>query len=64
MIIGHFNAKSHKWYKGDKTTASRSKLEIVSSHYGLTQIINEPAHIIKNSSSCIDLAFTSQRNMV
>ena len=32
-------------------------------HYGLTQIINESTHILKGSS-CIDLVFTSQPNMV
>ena len=30
----------------------------------LHQIINEPTHILPNSSSCIDLIFTSQPNMV
>ena len=29
----------------------------------LNQIINEPTHILPNSSSCIDLIFTSQPNM-
>ena len=33
-------------------------------HYGLTQIINEPTHILEDSSSCIDLVFTSQSSMV
>ena len=59
VIIGDFNAKSHNWYKGDKTTTSGSALK-TSSHYGLTQI-NEPTHI-EDSSSCIDLVFTSQPN--
>ena len=35
--IGDFNGKSHYWYKDKKTTASRSKLDIITSHYGLTQ---------------------------
>ena len=34
------------------------------SHCGLNQIINEPAHILEDSSFWIDLAFTSQSNMV
>ena len=33
------------------------------SQFGLHQIINEPAHILENSSSCIDLIFTSQPNL-
>ena len=36
----------------------------MTSHYGLTQIINEPTHILEDSSSCIDLVFTSQPSMV
>ena len=64
VVIGDFNAKSHNWYKDDKNTASGSKLEVMTSHYGLTQIINEPTHILEDSSFCIDLVFTSQPNMV
>ena len=30
------------------------------STFGLQEIINEPTHIIGDSSSCIDLIFTSQ----
>ena len=63
VVIGNFNAKSHNCFKDDKTTASGSKLEITISHYRLTVILNEPTHIL-DSSSYIDLIFTSQPNMV
>ena len=59
IVIGHFNAKSYNWYKGNKTAASGSKLKIMTSHYGLIQIINEPNHILDNYSSCTNLVFTS-----
>ena len=36
----------------------------MTSQSGLNQIINEPTHITKNSSTCIDLLFTSQTNLV
>ena len=49
IVIGDFNAKSDYWFKGDKTTTRGSILEILTSHYGLTQIINEPTHILENS---------------
>ena len=52
VVIGDFNVKSHNWYKGDKTTASETKLEIMTSHYGLTQIVNEPIHLLEDASSC------------
>ena len=63
VVIGDLNTKSHNSCKGDKTTASGSKLEIMSSHYGLSQIINELTYILEDSSSCIDLVFTSQPNV-
>ena len=37
VVIGEFNVKSNNWHKDDKTTASGTKLEIMTSHYGLTQ---------------------------
>ena len=42
IVIGGFNAKSHNWYKGNKTTAIRSKLEMMTSNYRLTQITWQP----------------------
>ena len=63
VVIGDFNVKSINWYKDDKTTANGTKLEIMTFHYGLTQKINEPSRILEDASSCIDLNFTSQRNM-
>ena len=49
VVIGDFNAKSHNWYKGGKTAASGSKLEVMTSHYGIIQIVNEPTHILEDS---------------
>ena len=64
IVIGDFNVKLHNWYKGNKTTASWTKLEIMTSHYGLTQIISKPTHMLEDASSCIDFIFKSQPNMV
>ena len=36
----------------------------VTVHFGLQQIINEPTHISNTSSSCINLIFTSQPNLL
>ena len=58
------NVVIHNWYKGDKTTASGSKLEIMASHYGFTQITNEATHILEICSSCRDLVFISNPDMV
>ena len=49
--IGDFNTNSSNWYNKDKTSFEGN-------------IINEPTHILPNSSSCISLIFTSLPNMV
>ena len=64
VILGDFNAKSTNWCKHDKTAYEDSKIEAITSQLGLKQFIQEPTHILSNSSSCIDLVFTSQPNLV
>ena len=39
------------------------KIDTITSQFGLQQLINEPTHLTANSSSCIDLIFTSQPNL-
>ena len=39
-------------------------IETVTAQFGLQQIIKEPTHISNISSSCIDLIFTSQPNLI
>ena len=63
-IIVDFNAKSCNWYSHDKTSFEGSTIESINSQFGLYQLINEPTHLLQNSSSCIDLIFTSQPNIV
>ena len=64
VAMGDFNAKSSNWYTGDTTTFDGSKIEAITSQFGLQQIINEPTHIQGKSVSCIDLIFSSQSNLV
>ena len=64
VVIGDFNAKSNLWFKGHKTMYEGSKIDGITCTFGLQQIINEPTHIIGDSSSCIDLIFTSKPNLV
>ena len=62
---GDFNAKSSNWHTGDTTTSEGSKIEAITSQFGLQQIINEPTHVQGNNYvSCIDLIFSSQPNLV
>ena len=62
--IGDFNAKSTNWCANDRTSFEGNKIEHITSQFGLSQIINEPTHILDSSSSCIDLIFTSQPELV
>ena len=64
VVLGDFNVKSLNWYKHDKITYEGSKIDAITSQFGLRQLIKEPAHILIDSSSCIDLLFTSQPNLV
>ena len=64
VVLGDFNAKSNLRFKGHKTRYEGSKIDGNISIFGLQQIINEPTHIIGDSSSSIDLIFTSQPNLV
>ena len=62
--IGDFNAKSKTWYSQDQTSFEGNTIENITSQFGLHQLINEPTHLLQNSSLCIDLIFTSQPNSV
>ena len=63
-IIGDFTAKSCNWYSHNKTSFKGSTIKSITSQFGLHQLINEPTHLLQNSSSCTDLIFTSQPNIV
>ena len=47
-----------------KTTYEGARIDGVTSQFGLEQLIHEPNHIIGEKSSCIDLIFASQPNLV
>ena len=64
VLLGDFNAKCTNWYKHDKTNFEGIAIENISSQSGLYHVINEPTHILENSSSCIDLIFTSEPNLI
>ena len=64
VAIGNFNPKSKSWYINDSTTSQGNVLENITSQFGLQQFIKEPTHILDDSSSCIDLIFTSQPNLI
>ena len=64
IILGDFNAKSKSWWKSDIDTIEGTKIDGVTSSYGLQQLISQPTHLLANSSFCIDLIFTDQPSLV
>ena len=56
--------RSSLWYNNDVTSYEGSKIDSVTSQFGLQQIIKEPTHFIEDSSCCIDLIFRTQPNLV
>ena len=54
VFLGDFNGKLNSWYANDNKDIQGSKTDILTASFGFNQIINEPTHILSNSSSCID----------
>ena len=64
VVLGDFNAQTKGWYSLGKTTYEGTRIDGITSQFGLEQLIHEPTHIIGERSSCIDLVFASQSNLV
>ena len=64
VAIRDFNAKSSNYFCQDKSNFEGDAIENLTSLFGLHQVIKEPTHILDTSSSCIDLIFTSQPNLI
>ena len=64
LMIEDFNAKLSNRPSNDTTTAEGAQLDYLTSLYGMKQVITEPTHILENSSSCIDLIFSNQPNVI
>ena len=59
VLLRDFNAKLNSWYANDSANTEGSKIDILTASFAFNQIINKQTHILENSSSCIDLIFTS-----
>ena len=64
IILGDFIARSNNWWQGDTQTSEGSQIDYLTTSYGFQKLISKPTHILKNSSSCIDLIFTDQPNLI
>ena len=64
LITGDFNLRSTNRWKNNLSTSKGTQVDSLTTSYGLSQIVSDPTHILPNSSSCIDLTFTDQCNLV
>ena len=65
VATGDFiNAKLRHQYSRDTNSFEGISIDNVASQFGLHQIIKEPLHIPENSSSYIDLVFTSLPTLI
>ena len=64
IVLGDFRARSKCWWSLDKQSKEGDSLFLISSISGYTQLTNSATHITGNSSSCVDLIFTQQPNLV
>ena len=48
----------------DINTNEGTKIDAVTSSYGLQQLISQPTHLLANSFSCIDLNFTDHPSLI
>ena len=64
VVLDDFNAHTKEWYPLGKTTYEGTRVDVTTSQFGLKQLIHEPTHYIRERSSCTDLIFASQPNLV
>ena len=51
VVIGDFIARWSRWCINDKSNYEGTKIDCLATECGLKQVINEPAHLLENSSS-------------
>ena len=64
IFLGDFNAKNSEWWSGDTSDLAGIELLNLANQHGLRQLIDKPTHILPNSSSCIDLIFSAENNVL
>ena len=64
VITGDLNARCSKWCNKDITNSVGREIDTLTSSAGYKQIINKPTHVVSNSSSCIDLIFSNNLNLL
>ena len=62
--MGDFIAKCSKWCTTGKDNTAGLELDRITTTAGYSQMINKPTHFTDESSSSIDLIFSSNNNFV
>ena len=63
IFLGDFNAKCSKWCASNKYNTTGIELDNITMTSGYNEMIDTPTHHINESSSCIDLIFSSNVNL-
>ena len=63
-ITGDFDVRPSNWWENDLSTSEDIQVDSLTTSYCLSQIVFDPTQLLPNSSSCIDLIFTNQPNLV
>ena len=64
IIGGDFNGKCSKWYSFDTSENIGKEPDVITSTAGYARIIDKSTHFTSNSSSSIDLMFTSNPSII
>ena len=64
LLISDFHVKSRNRSDHDIATTEGAQLDSLLTLFSIRQFVTEPIHILENVSSCIDLIFTKQLNIV
>ena len=64
IFTGDFNSRNQQWWPGDIENEEGVALDDFIESNNLTQLIDQPPHIMNESRSCIDLIITDQPNIL
>ena len=59
IVLGDFNAKCLKWCASEGNNSAGIELDNITATFSYNQMIDKSTHYISESSSCIDLIFSS-----
>lgn len=57
--LDDYNARLISYWLKDKNTSKGTRIDALTSSYGLHQMISKPTHLQANSLLCTDLIFTN-----